>query len=156
VSAVKKLTKKTIVLNRKATHDYFIEERIEAGLVLQGWEVKSLRSGRAQLKESYVLIKRSEAFLFGAHLSPLQSVATHIPADPIRNRKLLLHRKELNKLIGKVKEKGYTLVPLALYWSKGKIKCEIGIAKGKKQHDKRETIKQRDWEREKARVLRRT
>lgn len=143
----------TIALNKKAKHDYFLEEKIEAGLCLEGWEVKSIRAGKAQLKESYVLIKRGEAYLFGAHIAPLTSASTHVNADPRRNRKLLLHRKEINKLIGKVKEKGLSVVPVALYWKNGRVKCEIALAKGKKTHDKRESIKQRDWARDKSRIL---
>lgn len=145
----------TIAVNRQAGHDYFIEERFEAGLVLQGWEVKSLREGRVQLKESYVVLKNAEAFLVGAHVSPMTSTCTHIIADAVRTRKLLLHRHELNKLIGHVERKGYTLVPLVLEWKKGRAKLEIGLARGKKQHDKRATEKDRDWEREKQRVMRR-
>lgn len=145
----------TIALNRLATHDYFIEERYEAGLVLQGWEVKSLRAGRAQLKESYVVLKGGEAWLLGAHFSPLSSASSHIVADPVRTRKLLLHHNELSKLIGHVERKGYTLVPLALYWKKGRVKLEIGLGRGKKLHDKRATEKDRDWQREKERVMRR-
>ena len=143
----------TIALNRQATHDYFIEERYEAGLVLQGWEIKSLRAGRAQLKESYVVLKGGEAWLLGSHLSPLTTASTHVIPDPVRTRKLLLHRGELSRLIGHVERKGYTLVPLALYWKKGRAKLEIGLAKGKKMHDKRATEKDRDWEREKQRVM---
>ncbi len=143
----------TIALNRQATHDYFIEERYEAGLVLQGWEIKSLRAGRAQLKESYVVLKGGEAWLLGSHLSPLTTASTHVIPDPVRTRKLLLHRGELSRLIGHVERKGYTLVPLALYWKKGRAKIEIGLAKGKKMHDKRATEKDRDWEREKQRVM---
>jgi SsrA-binding protein len=145
----------TIALNRQATHDYFIEERFEAGLALQGWEVKSLRAGRAQLKESYVVLKGGEAWLLGAHISALASASTHVNPDPTRTRKLLLHRRELSRLIGHVERKGYTLVPLALYWKKGRAKLEIGLARGKKLHDKRATEKERDWQREKQRVLRR-
>ena len=145
----------TIALNRQATHDYFIEERFEAGLVLQGWEVKSLRAGRAQLKESYVVLKGGEAWLLGAHVSPLTSASTHVEADPTRTRKLLLQRRELSKLIGQVERKGYTLVPLALYWKKGRAKLEIGLARGKKLHDKRATEKDRDWQRERQRVMKR-
>ncbi|CAL1240265.1 SsrA-binding protein SmpB [Candidatus Methylocalor cossyra] len=144
-----------IALNRQATHDYFIEERHEAGLVLQGWEVKSLRAGRAQLKESYVILKGGEAWLIGAHISALASASSHVEADPTRTRKLLLHRRELSKLIGHVERKGYTLIPLALYWKNGRAKLEIGLAKGKKQYDKRAAEKERDWQREKQRLLRR-
>lgn len=143
----------TIALNRQATHEYFIEERFEAGLVLEGWEVKSLRAGRAQLKESYVILKNGEAWLIGAHVSPLTSASTHIEPDPVRTRKLLLHRQQLARLIGQVERRGYTLVPLALYWSKGRAKLEIGLAKGKKLHDKRASEKDRDWQREKQRVM---
>lgn len=143
----------TIAVNRQATHEYFIEERFEAGLVLQGWEVKSLREGRIQLKESYVLIKRGEAWLFGAHISPLLSASTHVNPDNIRSKKLLLHRRELSKLIGAVERKGYTLIPLSMYWKKGRAKLEIGLAKGKQLHDKRATSKERDWQREKARIM---
>ncbi|MCU7876786.1 MAG: SsrA-binding protein SmpB [Candidatus Thiodiazotropha sp. (ex. Lucinoma kazani)] len=143
----------TIALNKKAKHDFFIEDRYEAGLALQGWEVKSLREGRVQIKESYVTIKDNEAFLFGAHIVPLSTASTHIHPDPTRTRKLLLHRSELSKLIGLVERKGYTLVPTALYWKKGMAKLEIGIAKGKKMHDKRATDKDRDWKREKERLF---
>ncbi len=143
----------TIALNKKARHDYFIEERFEAGIVLEGWEVKSLRAGRIQLKESYVVIKDGEAFLLGAHISPLTTASTHIHPDQTRTRKLLLHRKELNKLIGLVERKGYTLVPTAMYWKKGRAKLEIGLAKGKQEHDKRAAIKDRDWQRDKQRLL---
>ncbi len=143
----------TIAQNRAATHDYFIEERFEAGLVLQGWEVKSLRDGRAQLKESYVVLKNGEAWLLGSHISPLTSASTHVQPDPVRTRKLLLHASELSRLIGHVERKGYTLVPLAMYWKKGRAKLEIGLAKGKKLHDKRATEKDKDWQREKQRVM---
>lgn len=143
----------TIALNKKARHDYFIEERYEAGVALEGWEVKSLRAGRAQLSESYVLVRDGEAWLFGAHISPLPTASTHIQPDALRTRKLLLHRQELDKLIGAVERRGYTLVPLALYWKRGRAKLEIGLAKGKKQHDKRATEKERDWQREKQRLL---
>ena len=145
----------TIAVNKIARHDYFIEERFEAGLALQGWEVKSLRDKRIQLKESYVLIKEAEAWLFGAHISPLPTASTHISPDPVRNRKLLMHQRELGKLIGAVERKGYTLVPLSLYWKSGRVKLEIGLARGKKQHDKRAADKQRDWQREKQRILKR-
>lgn len=143
----------SIALNKKATHDYFIEQRFEAGLVLEGWEVKSIRAGRVQLKESYILIKDGAAWLIGAHISPLTSASTHIFADPTRTRKLLLHQAELNKLIGTIEQKGYTAVPLKLYWKKHLIKCEVGLAKGKKEHDKRESEKERDWNRERQRLL---
>ncbi|MGR8936031.1 MAG: SsrA-binding protein SmpB [Gammaproteobacteria bacterium] len=143
----------TIAVNRQAKHEYFIEERFEAGLVLEGWEVKSLREGRVQLKESYVMLKKGEAWLFGAHISPLLSASTHVNPDNIRSRKLLLNRHELNKLIGQVERKGYTLIPLSLYWKKGRAKLEIGLAKGKQLHDKRAASKDRDWQREKARIM---
>ncbi len=143
----------TIALNKKARHDYFIEERYEAGIALEGWEVKSLREGRIQLKESYVVIKDAEAFLLGAHISPLATASTHIHPNPTRTRKLLMHRRELNKLIGLVERKGFTLVPTAMYWKRGRAKLEIGLAKGKKQHDKRTTEKERDWKRDKQRIL---
>lgn len=144
----------TIALNKKARHDYFIEDRFEAGLVLQGWEVKSLREGRAQLTDSYIIIKDNEAWLFGFHISPLLSASTHVTPDPTRTRKLLLHRNELDRLIGAVERKGYTLVPLALYWKKGKAKLEIALARGKQAHDKRTSEKDRDWQREKQRLMR--
>ena len=144
-----------IAQNRQATHEYFIEEKFEAGLVLEGWEVKSLRAGRAQLKESYVVLKNGEAWLLGAHISPLTSASTHIVPDPVRNRKLLLQRIELNRLIGHVERKGYTLAPLSLYWSKGKAKLQVGLARGKKMHDKRASERDRDWQREKQRVMKR-
>jgi SsrA-binding protein len=144
----------TIALNKKARHDYFIEDRFEAGLALQGWEVKSLREGRAQLTDSYVIIQNNEAWLFGFHIAPLLSASTHVTPDPTRTRKLLLHRRELDRLIGAVERKGYTLVPLALYWKKGKAKLEIALAHGKQAHDKRASEKNRDWQREKQRLLR--
>ncbi len=143
----------TIVLNRKARFDYFIEREFEAGIVLHGWEVKSLRAGRAQLKESYVSILRGELFLVGAHFSPLPSASTHIDPQPTRRRKLLMHQKEISRLIGAVERAGNTLVPLSLYWLRGKVKAKIALAKGKKQYDKRETVKQRQWERDKHRLL---
>jgi len=143
----------TIARNKKARHDFFVEDRFEAGIALQGWEVKSLRSGNVQLKESYVLVKDGEAFLFGCHISPLAATSTHVHPDPTRSRKLLLHRRELDTLIGAVERKGYTLVPLALYWKYGRAKLEIGLAKGKKAHDKRATEKDRDWKREKERIM---
>jgi SsrA-binding protein len=145
----------SIVQNKKAFHDYFIEEKYEAGLALEGWEVKAVRAGRAQLKEAYVVLRNGEVFLIGCHISPLQSASTHIRADATRTRKLLLHAEEIRKLIGKVERAGYTLVPIDLHYAKGRIKLEIGLARGKKQHDKRETIKQREWEREQQRLLRR-
>ena len=142
-----------IAVNRRARHDYFIEDSFEAGLVLQGWEVKSLRAGNAQLAEAYVHLKKGEAWLVGAHFSPLTSTSTHIKADPTRSRKLLLQRYELDRLAGNVERKGYALVPLDLHWTKGKAKLEVGLAKGKKQHDKRATRKEQDWNRQKARIL---
>ena len=142
-----------IALNKRARHEYFIEDNFEAGLALQGWEVKSLRAGRAQIAESYVLVKDGEAWLFGAHISPLPTTSTHVVADPTRSRKLLLHREELDRLVGAVERRGYTLVPLKLYWKKGNVKAEIGLAKGKKAHDKRATEKDRDWQREKSRIV---
>jgi SsrA-binding protein len=138
----------SIADNKKAFHEYFIEERFEAGMVLEGWEVKSIRAGRANLKEGYVIVRRGELFLFGAHISALPTASTHINPDPVRTRKLLLHGAEISKLIGKVERAGYTLVPLNLHFSKGRIKCEIGLAKGKKQHDKRNTERDRDVQRE--------
>jgi SsrA-binding protein len=149
-----KSSSSTIALNKKARHDYFLEERFEAGLVLQGWEVKSLREGRVQLTESYIIIQNGEAWLFGFHIAPLLSASTHITPDPTRSRKLLLHRRELDKLIGAVERKGFTLVPLALYWKKGRAKIEIALARGKQSHDKRATEKDRDWNRSKQRLLR--
>jgi SsrA-binding protein len=144
----------TIALNRKARHDFFIEERFEVGLALQGWEVKSIREGRSQLNESYILIKNGEAWLFGVHITPLTSASTHIRPDPTRTRKLLLHRRELDNLIGAVERKGYTLVPLVMYWKNGLAKLEVALARGKQSQDKRATEKARDWEREKGRLLR--
>ena len=143
----------SIIDNKKAFFDYFIEERYEAGLVLEGWEVKAIRAGRAQLKEAYVVVKKAEVWLIGCHITPLISTSTHIKPDPIRSRKLLLHDHEIKKLIGKVKEAGYTLVPLNLHYQKGRIKLEIGLAKGKKLHDKRATEKDREWQRDKARIM---
>jgi len=145
----------SIVDNKKAFHDYFIEERFEAGLVLEGWEVKAIRAGRVQLKEAYVILRNGEIFLIGCHISPLPTASTHIHPDPVRTRKLLLHRGELDRLVGAVERRGYTIVPLELYWKNGRAKLEIGLAKGKKQHDKRATEKDRDWQRDKARLMRR-
>lgn len=142
-----------IAQNRKAWHDYFIEQKFEAGMVLHGWEVKSMRAGRAQLKEAYVVVENGEIFLIGAHVSPLPSASTHVHPDPVRKRKLLLHHEEISKLVGSVERKGYTLVPLALYWKKGKAKLEIGLAKGKQAHDKRASIKERESDREMARAI---
>ncbi len=145
---------RAIAQNRKAWHDYFVEEKYEAGLVLQGWEVKSLRAGRAQLKEGYVVIDNDEAFLIGAHFSPLPQTSTHITANPTRSRKLLLHSEEIKKLIGAVERKGYTLIPLQLYWKNGRAKLEVALARGKQDHDKREDIKKREGNREMQRALR--
>jgi len=144
----------SIAQNKKAFHDYFIEERYEAGLALQGWEVKAIRAGRVQLKESYVIVKSAEVHLIGCHISPLSSASTHVIADPTRTRKLLLHAEQIRKLIGKVERAGYTLVPLDLHYAKGRIKLEVGLAKGKQQHDKREDEKKKEWLRDKQRILR--
>ena len=144
----------TIALNKKALHDYSIENKFEAGIALSGWEVKSLRAGKAQLVDSYVRLKDGEAYLFGAHITPLKTASTHVIADPTRTRKLLLHKRELGKLFGAVQQKGYACVALALYWKKHLIKCEIALAKGKKEFDKRATEKERDSDREISRVMR--
>ena len=144
----------SIIENRKAFHDYFVEEKHEAGMVLEGWEVKAIRAGRANIKESYVVIRDGEVFIFGMHITPLAEASTHVHPDPTRTRKLLLHAKQISKLIGLVERAGYTLMPLDLHYQKGRIKVEIGLAKGKKQHDKREAEKERDWNREKARLMR--
>jgi SsrA-binding protein len=143
----------TIALNKKARHDFFIEDRFEAGMVLEGWEVKSLRAGRIQLADSHVFIKNGEAFISNLLITPLPTASTHIHPEPTRVRKLLLHRTELSKLVGAVERKGYTIVPLAMYWKHGRVKTEIGLAKGKAMHDKRATLKERDWQREKQRLL---
>jgi SsrA-binding protein len=143
----------TIAQNKKARFDYFIEERFEAGLALQGWEVKSMRAGKAQLVDSFVMMRDGEAWLFGSHVTPLNSASTHVAPEPTRQRKLLMNRREIDRLTGLVERKGYTLVALELYWSKGRAKLAIGLAKGKKQHDKRTTEKDRDWERDRARIL---
>jgi SsrA-binding protein len=153
-SAKREGTPVSIVENRKATHDYFIEERFEAGLSLEGWEVKAVRAGRANLKEAYVVIKKGEIVLIGAHVSPLTTASTHVHADATRTRKLLLHREEINRLVGKVERAGYTITPLDLHYRNGRIKLTIGLAKGKKQHDKRDAIKEREWNREQGRLLR--
>ncbi len=144
---------KTIALNKKARHDFFIEDRYEAGLSLEGWEVKSLRAKKVQIGDSHILLKNGEAYLFGALITPLPTASTHIHPDPTRSRKLLLHRNELSGLIGAVDRKGYTVIATAMYWVKGRAKLEIGLAKGKKEHDKRATLKDRDWQREKQRIL---
>lgn len=145
---------RTIADNRKARHDYFIEEQLEAGISLEGWEVKSLRDGRANLKEGYAVIRNGEAWLVGANISPMSSASTHVSPDPVRSRKLLLTRRELDRLIGAVEREGYTLVPLSLYWKKGRAKLALGLARGKKQHDKRASEKDRDWQRQRQRLLR--
>lgn len=142
-----------IAVNKKARHDYFIIEHLEAGLVLEGWEVKSLRAKHLHLKESYVLIKNMQAWLLGAHINPLPTASSHVHADPTRTRKLLLHRGEIAKLVGAVDRKGYTIVPLSMYWKRGKAKLEIAIAKGKQKHDRRASIRERDWERDRQRIL---
>ena len=143
----------TIVFNKKAGFDYFIETQYEAGLVLEGWEVKSLRAGKINLTDAHVIIKYGEAYLLGAQIQPLQTASAHIIADPIRTRKLLLNRKELNSLIGGIERQGYTVVPLSLYWKKNKIKIKIALAKGKKEHDKRDTVKDREWQRDRSRIM---
>ena len=143
----------SIVENRKAFFDYFIEDRFEAGLVLVGWEAKAIRAGRAQLKEGYVVLQNGAFYLIGAHISALPEASTHVNPDPVRTRKLLLNQAEIDKLIGKVEQRGYTIVPINLHYSKGIIKLEIGLAKGKKQHDKRDTEKERDWQREKQQIM---
>ena len=143
-----------IVDNRKARHDYFIEEQFEAGLVLEGWEVKAIRAGRIQIAESHVVIRNGELFVLNMHISPLDTASTHIKPDATRTRKLLMHKQEINKLIGRVEQRGLPLVPLNMYFKRGRIKMTIALAKGKKQHDKRATLKDRDWEREKARLMR--
>ncbi len=144
----------SIVDNRKAFHDYFIEERFEAGLALQGWEVKAIRAGRAQIKEAYVIIQGGEIFLIGAHISPLPAASTHLMPDPTRTRKLLLRAEEIQRLIGSVERAGYALVPIDLHYKDGRVKISIGLAKGKKQHDKREAQKDREWRRQQQRLLR--
>lgn len=143
----------TIVDNRKAFFDYFIEDRFEAGIVLEGWEVKAIRAGRAQIKEGYVILKKGELYVIGAHISALPEASTHVNPDPVRTRKLLLNRDEIKKLIGKVEQRGYTLVPLNLHFKGGRIKLEIGLAKGKKQHDKRDVEKEKDWKREQEQLM---
>lgn len=143
----------SIVQNKKAFHDYFIEQRFEAGLVLEGWEVKAIRAGRVQLKEAYIVVHGEEIHLIGCHVSPLPAASTHVTPDPVRTRKLLLHAAEISKLVGSVERSGYTLVPIDMHFSRGRIKLEIGLARGKRQHDKREAEKARDWAREKQRLL---
>lgn len=144
----------SIITNKKAFHDYFVEEQFEAGISLLGWEVKAIRAGRANIKEAYVVIREGEVYIFGMHITPLAEASTHVNPDPIRTRKLLLHSRQINKLIGLVERSGYTLMPLDLHFQKGRIKLEIGLAKGKKQHDKREAEKERDWNRERQRLMR--
>ena len=146
---------KTIAVNKRARLEYHVEERFEAGIALEGWEVKALREGRVQFADSYVLLKDNEAFLFGCQISPLPTASTHVTPDPLRTRKLLLHRREIDRLAGAVERKGYTLVPTAMYWSRGRAKVEIGMARGKRQHDKRKTARDRDWDRQKARIMKR-
>lgn len=153
MSSKKKVPDNTIALNKKARFEFYIEDTFEAGLVLEGWEVKSLRAGKAQISDSHVIIKHGEAFLLGAQIQAQETAAAHIPTDPVRTRKLLLHKRELDKLIGSVERKGYTIVPLSLYWKKNLAKLKIALAKGKKTHDKRATTKDRDWSRDKARIL---
>jgi SsrA-binding protein len=143
----------TIALNKKARFDYFVENEFEAGLVLLGWEVKSLRAGKINLSDAHVIIKYGEAFLLGAQIQPLSTASTHLTPDSTRTRKLLLHKRELNQLIGTVERQGYTLVPLSLYWRKNKVKMKVALAKGKKTHDKRDTIKNRDWDRDRERIM---
>ena len=144
----------SIANNRKAWHDYFIEERFEAGIALEGWEVKAIRAGRLQLREAYVIVRGSELWLLGCTITPLPTVSTHFQPDPTRTRKLLMHAREIDRLIGAVERSGYTLIPLDMHYSKGRIKLEVGLAKGKKQHDKRESEKERDWQRQRQRLLR--
>jgi SsrA-binding protein len=144
----------SIVENRKALHDYFIEERYEAGIALEGWEVKAIRAGRAQLKEAYVILRNEEIFLVGAHISPLAAASTHVQPDPVRTRKLLLHAEEIRRLIGKVERAGYTLVPLDLHYVRGRVKINIGLGKGKRQYDKRAAEKEKEWKRDQQRLLR--
>jgi SsrA-binding protein len=146
----------TIALNKKSRHDYILGDRFEAGLVLEGWEVKSLRAGRIQLRDSYVIVKDGEAWLLGALITPLPTASTHIHPDPTRTRKLLLHRDELNKLIGAVERKGFALIPTAMFWKRGRAKLEIALAKGKQAHDKRATERERDWKRDKQRIMKGT
>jgi len=153
MAKAKKPNSNTIASNKKARFDFFIEEEYEAGLSLEGWEVKSMRTGLVQLKESYVTIHRGELYLYGAHITPLTSASSHVTPDPVRARKLLMKRDEINRLIGQVERAGYTLAPLSLYWIRGRAKLKVGLAKGKKQHDKRASIKERDWKREQQRLL---
>lgn len=147
--------RKTIAVNKRARFEYYIEDRLEAGLALEGWEVKALREGRVQFADSYVLLKDNEAFLFGCQINPLPTASTHVTPDPLRTRKLLLHRREIDRLTGAVDRKGFSVIPTAMYWSRGRAKVEIGLARGKRQHDKRKTEKDRDWERQKSRIMKR-
>ncbi len=144
----------SIVQNRKAFHDYFVEERFEAGIALEGWEVKAIRAGRVQIKEAYVIVNNGEIFLIGCHISPLPTASTHFTPDPVRTRKLLLHAREISRLIGSVERAGYALLPLDMHYKDGRIKVEIGLAKGKKQYDKRRDEKEKDWRREQQRLMR--
>lgn len=144
----------TIALNKRAKHEYRFDERIEAGLALEGWEVKALRAGRCNLGDGYAILKGGELFLFGAQIVPLSSASTHVFPEERRTRKLLLHRREIDRLVGQVERKGYTLIPTAMYWKNNRVKIELGLAQGKKEHDKRDDLKEREWEREKARVMR--
>jgi len=146
-------SKKTIAVNKRARFEFQIEERIEAGIALEGWEVKSLRAGSVQFADSYVLLKDNEAYLFGCHMEPLPTASSHVRPDPTRTRKLLLHRREIDHLVGLVERKGFTLIPTAMYFSRGRVKVEIGVARGKRQHDKRREVRDRDWERQKARIM---
>ncbi len=149
----KKQSSSTIAVNKRARFEYQLDERLEAGIALEGWEVKALREGKLQFGDSYVLLKNGEAFLFGCLITPLPSVSTHITPDPTRTRRLLLHRREIDRLVGLVERKGHTVIPTAMYWKQGKVKVEIAVAKGKKQHDKRRAEKEKDWERQKSRIL---
>ena len=151
--SIKKDNGSQIAVNKKARFDYQIQETFEAGLVLEGWEVKSLRDGRSQLKEGYVNIKNGEAWLVGVNISPLKTVSTHIKLDPLRPRKLLLHRTELDRLIGSVERKGFSLIPMKLYWKRGNVKIEIGLGKGKQKHDKRQSQKEKDWSKQKSKMI---
>jgi SsrA-binding protein len=151
--ATNKQQSATIVVNKKARFDYFVEDEYEAGLVLEGWEIKSLRAGKINLSDAHVIVKYGEAWLLGAQIQPLPTASTHIHPDPIRTRKLLLKRRELDQLIGSVERQGYTLIPINLYWKRNRIKMKVALAKGKKTHDKRETIKDRDWQRDRSRIM---
>ena len=143
----------SIVTNKKAFHEYFIEEQFEAGIVLEGWEIKAIRAGRANIKESYVIVHDGEVFIFGMHITPLTQASTHVKADPTRTRKLLLHAPQISKLIGKVERAGFTLMPLDLHYLRGRVKVQIGLAKGKKQHDKRDVEQEKDWKRQQGRLM---